>query len=372
MTGATVSNPVVYALTTLTVIFTPNSDLPSNAQIEIGLPSEFAFLPTTKSCSQTLPSTSSLTCSYTTSSGYISAITITDPCSHSDCKSTTSHIYTMNIKMRENTMDVGGSFSVLTKTSSSDIGIGSVSNSVTISPNPFVNYSFDNGGCDTIKQSSCSLIIYFDTVYDFPNKSNGGKIALTIPSDLTVSSTGCTATIGSLSMECSLASKSVTATHSSTSSVEGMTISITFSNITNPSSTEPTESFVIYSQEKVSGTYYSIDGIESDFGYYCSGLGTISAATVVRDNINTANDGYKVNRATNFLFTFTIANTLTDSDSSFTIIMPEESDAKISSSATSITCSATSCTGTSLTCTATSSTRTVVISGYCSSSAGRS
>mmetsp|Transcript_23045 Transcript_23045/g.22913 ORF Transcript_23045/g.22913 Transcript_23045/m.22913 type:complete len:111 (+) Transcript_23045:238-570(+) len=108
-------------------------------------------------------------------------------------------IFQFNIKIRENTQNVGESFYVITKTSSSDIGYGSTSNTITIAPNPFINTAFDNSGCDTIK-ATCSLIVKFTTVYTFPNKASNGQISLTIPSDLTVTSTGCTATIGSNSM----------------------------------------------------------------------------------------------------------------------------------------------------------------------------
>ena len=317
-TLATVANPVVYADTTLTVAFTPNSDLPSNAIIEIGLPTEFAFSPTVQSCSQLSPSSATLTCTYTTSSGYLTTISVTNPCSNSDWKSTTALIYQVNIKIRQNTKSVGGSFYVTTKTSTSDIGIGSYTNSITISPNPFTSTSLDNSGCTAIK-ATCSLKVKFTTVYTFPNKSNSGKIALTIPSDLTVVSTGWTATIGSLTMDWALAGTSVTATHTSTSSVAGMQIIITFDQITNPSSTQPTNSFVIYSQESVSGTYYSIDGVTSGLTYAATTLGSLSSVTVTRDTINTSNDGLKTGRYTNFLFSFVISNALA-TDGSLTII----------------------------------------------------
>ena len=48
-TVASVANAVVYSQTTLNVAFIPNSNLPSNALIEIGIPSGFAFSPTTQS-----------------------------------------------------------------------------------------------------------------------------------------------------------------------------------------------------------------------------------------------------------------------------------------------------------------------------------
>ena len=88
-----------------------------------------------------------------------------------------------------------------TKTSSADIGIGSISNSVTITPNPFTSTSLSNNNCDTVG-ATCTLSVLFTTVYTFPNKNSNGKIDLTIPSDLTVNTTsGCTATIGSNTME---------------------------------------------------------------------------------------------------------------------------------------------------------------------------
>ena len=206
----------------------------------------------------------------------------------------------------------------------------------------------------------------------FPNLSNSGKISLTIPSDLTVVSTGWTATIGSSNMDCALAGSVVTATHSLTSSVAGMQIIITFSQITNPSSTKPTNSFVIYSQESSSGTYYNIDGVTSGLTYAATTLGTLSSVTVTRDTINTSNDGLKTGRATNFLFSFIISNDLT-TDSTFTFIMPTESDAKIISTATSFDCSATDwSTGATVTWTVTASTKTVLITDYWSSSSGRS
>ena len=129
---------------------------------------------------------------------------------------------------------------------------------------------------------------------------------------------------------------------------------------------------MIYSQEQVSGTYYSIDGTESGLTYSVATLGSLSSVAVTRDTLNTDNDGLKVNRATNFLFSFVISNQVT-TDGVFTFIMPSESDAKISTSASTYSCSAADCsTGSALTCTVTSSTRTVQVTDYCTSSSGRS
>ena len=367
-----VTDAVVYKETTLLIAFTPGSDLPSNAMIDIGLPTEFAFTPTTEACTQVTPSSATLSCTYTSSGGYITKIRINDPCSHSNCLSTTALVYSVAIKVRQNTKDVGGNFYIVTTTTSADIGYGSYANAITISPNPFVSTSFDNSGCDTIK-ASCSLNVKFTTVYTFPNKSSNGKVVLTVPSDLTLVSTGCTATIGGSSMDCSMTGKAVTATHSQTGSVAGQEIIITFSQITNPSNTQPTNSFVIYSQEQVSGTYYSIDGVESGFSYSVSGLGSLSSVTVTRDTLNTDNDGLKVGRATNFLFSFVITNEVA-TDGVFTFITPSGSQALVSTSTTTdSSCSATNCeTGSTLTCTADSTSNTVKVTDYCTTASGRS
>ena len=92
---------------------------------------------------------------------------------------------------------------------------------------------------------------------------------------------------------------------------------------------------MIYSQEQVSGTYYSIDGVESGLTYSVSGLGAITSASVTRDSLNSDNDGLKVGRNTNFLFTFTIANAVAN-DGVFTFIMPSDSHAQIDSSSSTI------------------------------------
>jgi len=125
-------------------------------------------------------------------------------------------------------------------------------------------------------------------------------------------------------------------------------VEITFAQITNPSSTKPTATFVMYSQEQVSGTYYNIDGTTSGLTYSVSTLGSLTSVTVTRDTLNTSNDGLKTNRATNFLFSFVVTNDV-GSDGAFTLIMPNESDAKITSTSTDYQCSATDCsTGASL------------------------
>ena len=144
----------------------------------------------------------------------------------------------------------------------------------------------------------------------------------------------------------------------------GKEISITFSQVTNPSSTAPTASFVFYSQEQVSGTYYSIDGIESGATYAVSGLGSITSATVTRDSLNVDNDGLKVGRATNFLFSFIISNQVA-TDGVFTFIMPIDSHAMIDETSTDLSCSATNCaSGATVTCAVNSLTRTVTVTDY--------
>lgn len=128
---------------------------------------------------------------------------------------------------------------------------------------------------------------------------------------------------------------------------------------------------MIYSQAQISGTYYSIDGVESGFTYAVSGLGTVSTATVTRDSLNTDSDGLKVGRNTNFLFSFTISNDV-PTDGVFTFIMPTESDALIDDTSSTFSCSAVDCTtGATVTCSVFNDTRTVQVTDYCTTASGR-
>jgi len=76
---ATVTSAIVFRETTLSVGFLPGSNLPSNAQVQVILPTEFAFAPITKTCSQITPSSAALTCTYSESGGYITSILVTNP-----------------------------------------------------------------------------------------------------------------------------------------------------------------------------------------------------------------------------------------------------------------------------------------------------
>lgn len=145
-----VTSAIVFKNTTVLIGFIPGSDLPSAAQIEFGFPENFAFTPGTETCSQISPSSSSLSCTYASTGGYITSITVSNPCSVSDCLSTTAIVYSFTIRIRENTQDVGGIFYVITKTTDNDIGYGSFTNNITIAPNPFISTSLDNSGCDVI------------------------------------------------------------------------------------------------------------------------------------------------------------------------------------------------------------------------------
>ena len=74
-----VASAIVYSNTTLTVGFVPGSDLPSSAIIEFGFPTSFALTPGTQTCTQVTPSVSSLSCTYSSTSGYITSISVSNP-----------------------------------------------------------------------------------------------------------------------------------------------------------------------------------------------------------------------------------------------------------------------------------------------------
>lgn len=66
--------------------FMPGSNLPAGATLQFTIPDLLVTPPTTVSCTQILPTAAVLACSYTTSAlGYITGVTVTNPCSSSPC-----------------------------------------------------------------------------------------------------------------------------------------------------------------------------------------------------------------------------------------------------------------------------------------------
>lgn len=267
-----------------------------------------------------------------------------------------------NLKMRGNTKDVDGEFVIVTKIPTEDVGIGTYDNDVEILPHPFKNPSLDPSSCKTVG-GDCNLVIKFTPVNNFPNKSNGGQIIMTIPSDLGVKAEVCSASLAGKSMECTIDGDSVTITHDETASVSGKEIVVSLPSLTAPTSTKPTTSFTVHSQEKESGVFYNIDGVNSGLSLSASILGAITDAKVTRDALNSDNDGLRVDASTNFKFSFKISSQV-PSDGVFSISVPSNSQAKISSTEGGITCNAGDCgSGATLSCSI-SETRTILISGY--------
>lgn len=114
----------------------------------------------------------------------------------------------------------------------------------------------------------CDLKVYFTTVYHFPATPNG-RIKVTIPSDITLTGTTCSATIdGQLATCIGSSNNDFIITHALTSNVSGKAVVITFSDFQQPLSMKPTSSITVYTQEYetemfssgLTADYFSIDG----------------------------------------------------------------------------------------------------------------
>ena len=135
----------------------------------------------------------------------------------------------------------------------------------------------------------------FTTVNTFPNQTSNGQISMTIPADLNITASLCSATIGSQTVTCTKIGQSVIIQHALSTSVALQQVVVSFSSFVNPSSNKPTASFIIYSQDQVGGTPYNIDGVSTGFTYLASVLGDITNASLSR-LIGSTGLGYRVGR----------------------------------------------------------------------------
>ena len=93
---------------------------------------------------------------------------------------------------------------MITNSVEEDLGSGVYPNDHVFIPATLTAWSTGvNTGCLKIVGSTlCDLKAYFTTNYHFPAHPNG-RIKITIPSDITLTSTSCSATIGGVLATCS-------------------------------------------------------------------------------------------------------------------------------------------------------------------------
>jgi hypothetical protein len=103
---------------------------------------------------------------------------MTSPCSATSCVTPQDRIYTINIKIRQDTLQVGGLFTVVTNAPTYDIGSGSYTNDNVFIAQPFSSMSTTtNTGCAKVVGSTlCQLIVSFTTVNSVPSLASGGRI----------------------------------------------------------------------------------------------------------------------------------------------------------------------------------------------------
>lgn len=143
---------------------------------------------------------------------------------------------------------------------------------------------------------------------------------------------------------------------------------IRVSRIKNPSSTQPTSPFLVYTtrDELNDGNYFIIDANVLDVKYNCTVPGDLSFVSVTRAPM-TGGRGYLTGEGTELSFHI-ILNRAMDLTSSFVITFPEAAEIKIAEFATSFSCYDADSGGTIfslLYCSIDRTARTVTIKNYC-------
>ena len=145
-------------------------------------------------------------------------------------------------------------------------------------------------------------------------------------------------------------------------------ITVEFIRIQNPSTTKPTDTFVLYTQFDVknNGTYYNIDKIDTGLTYQVTTPSELISAEVTRVQ-DSGIDSLRTGNPTTLFVELQISHAL-DAISAFQIVFPEAAQVTLNSKATSFTCNAVNYLGfeqSQLLCTVDYTNRTITIRNYC-------
>jgi len=149
-----------------------------------------------------------------------------------------------------------------------------------------------------VGSTTCQLKVYFTTVYHFPATPNGW-IKVTLPSDITLTGTTCSATVdGQLATCIGSSLTDFIITHSLTSSVAAKAVVITFNDFKQPLSMKPTTSITVYTQEYetemfssgLTANYFSIDGTTEQLTFVSDTPNAVLSASIIWSVTTTGSD----------------------------------------------------------------------------------
>jgi len=314
--------------------------LTSSAMFDIYFPTGFAYPNGTTTCYIVTIDDTGIDCDFELDSdGYIYKVTLNGPCP-SGCVADYSYIYKIPILTREDTYPVGGSFHVISKYSTIDVGEGTLSNIITLYPNLLTNYSVEAIDDCTKIDAFCSILLYFKIQNPLPSIANRGRVYIQIPSSLEILVYNCDAKVAIDTWEtyCSMNDHIITITHQRADYLYEAEFYVEIRRIKNPSSLNPTSSFLIYTQVDTNndGNYYSIDAVTSGLTYASLTPGDLVYAKVTRFPLED-NSGYETGQPTQLMFDFKIDHAL-ERTSVFMIQFPEAAEVELDEESTSHSC----------------------------------
>lgn len=188
ITVISLEQPYVGRSNYLQIGIIPGTDLTSNALFDVYFPDLFATQQTGANGTTAfvmIGQPLGMQCSFTLyPSGYIQKATLSRPCPN-QCSAQNPYFYSIPIKNRGDTLPVNGTWQVIVRYPQIDVGMGSLSNPLRLSPETISTFSLSNGGQNTIDQQT-SLSVTVKPVNTVPTGSQRGRIRVILPAQITV------------------------------------------------------------------------------------------------------------------------------------------------------------------------------------------
>ncbi|CDW89223.1 UNKNOWN [Stylonychia lemnae] len=367
-----IEDTTVLSKTYMTFLIVPGAQFTSEALFDFYFPDQLSSYYGNNICYVVIGSFVGMSCQFSFyPSGYIQKVILSKPCPYG-CEETGIYLFKIPIQNRIDNFQTSGTFTLIERYSEVDVGMGTLLNTLTIVPDFISDFYITNDGKNTVQQES-KIYLSFKAVNYVPNKAGKGRIRVVIPSQLTPNSNSCQIRVdGDPSRgTCSISNRIMLIYHTS-STIVGQNLTIEISKIYNPSTTRPTDPFLVYTERdsQNTGTYYQIDQNIVNITYNVTEMLTLLDIAITRSAMNDQT-GYQTGQTTQLFFNMQLRNAL-ESTSSIIVQMPLAAQAMISPSTSTATCYSTDSKGVNqnlLLCEIITSNRTIIVRNYCQVSA---
>ena len=120
----------------------------SDAIFDVYFPDGFVKYRNDNNCYVVLGTQVKLDCVFSSyASGYVYKVSIQKACPN-NCDQSTSYYFNIPIQTRGDNYAVGGSWKIVCRYAYLDMGIGTLANTLSVTPDTIVNYYITNMGCD--------------------------------------------------------------------------------------------------------------------------------------------------------------------------------------------------------------------------------